>query len=199
MSTAFHPQTDGATERANHSIMQVLQTLIRNDQKDWDKCCPVAKFALNSSVSATMGYAPFELLSGHIPQLGQCLSTDTQFTGVKQFTQQVLWNLMMAHDAIIKHCVMQAHHTNRCHKPSEHFSLGNLVYLSTKNLSLPKGRAKKLLPKYIGLYKIVEAHTAASMVTLDLPPKLTARRVHPMFHVSLIQAHVPNDDGRFPR
>ena len=112
MSTAFHLQTDGATERANHSIAQVLQTIIRNDQKDWDKHCPVAEFALNSCVSATTGYAPFELHSRHIPQLGQCLSTDTQFTGVKQFTQQVLWNLTMAHDAIIEHPVMQAHHTN---------------------------------------------------------------------------------------
>ena len=37
------------------------------------------------------------------------------------------------------------------------------------------------------------------MVTLDLPPKLTAWRVHPTFHVSLIWAHIPNDDGRFPR
>ena len=60
-------------------------------------------------------------------------------------------------------------------------------------------RAKKILPKFIGPFKIVEAHTAASMVTLDLPPELTAWRVHPMFHVSLIQAHIPNDDGRFPR
>ena len=154
---------DGATERANCSIAQVLWTLIHNNQKDWNKHCPVAEFAHNSSVSATMGYAPFELCSRHIPQLGKCLSTDTQFTGVKQFAQQVLWNLMMAHDAIIKHCVMQAHHANQRHKPSEHFSPGDLVYLSTKNLSLLKGQAKKLLPKFIGLYKRVEVHTAASM------------------------------------
>ena len=104
---------------------------------------------------------------------------------------------MMAHDAIIEHRMMQAHHAHRHRKPSEHFSLGNLVYLSTKNLSLPKGRAKKLLPKFIGPYKIVEVHTAASTVTLDLPPELTAWRVHPTFHVSLIWAHVPNDNGRF--
>ena len=70
--------------------------------------------------------------------------------------------------------------------------------MSTKNLSLPKGQAKKLLPKFIGPYKIVEAHTATSTVTLDLPPELTARRVHLTFHMSLIQAHIPNDDGRFP-
>ena len=75
---------------------------------------------------------------------------------------------------------------------------GDKVYLSTKNLALPKGRAKKLLPKFIGLYKVVEAHTAASMVTLELPPELMARRVHPTFHVSLLRAHIPNNDVRFP-
>ena len=75
---------------------------------------------------------------------------------------------------------------------------GNRVYLLTKNLALPKGRAKKLLLKFIGLCKVVEAHTTASMVTLELPPELTARWVHPTFHVSLLRAHVPNDDARFP-
>ena len=75
----------------------------------------------------------------------------------------------------------------------------NLVYLSTQNLTLPKGRAKKLLPKYIGLYKIVEVHIVASTVMLELPPELTAQWVHPTFHVSLIQAHIPNDDKQFPR
>ena len=74
---------------------------------------------------------------------------------------------------------------------------GDRVYLSTKNLALPKGRAKKLLPKFIGPYKVVEAHTTTSMVTLELRPELTAWRVHPTFHMSLLRAHVPNDDARF--
>ena len=55
MSTTFHQQMDGATKRVNCSIAQVLQTLIRNDQKDWDEKCPITEFALNSSVSVTMG------------------------------------------------------------------------------------------------------------------------------------------------
>ena len=75
---------------------------------------------------------------------------------------------------------------------------GDRVYLSTKNLALPKGRAKKLLPKFIGPYKVVKAHTTASMVTLELPPELMAQRVHPTFHVSLLRAHVSNNDVRFP-
>ena len=53
-------------------------------------------------------------------------------------------------------------------------------------------------PKYIRLYKVVEVHTAASTVRLELPPELTAWRVHPTFHVSLVRAHVPNNNKRFP-
>jgi len=106
---------------------------------------------------------------------------------------------MIAHDTIIEHHAMQTHHANRKRTAGEHYSLGDLVYLSTKNLALPKGRAKKLLPKFIGPYKVVKVHTPTSTVTLELPPELTTWRVHPTFHVSLIWAHVPKDDGRFPR
>ena len=83
MSTSFHPQTDGATEQANRSIGQVLQAMVHNDQKDWAVLCPMVEFALNSNVSATTGYAPFELNCGHIPLLGQRISTDTKYVSVK--------------------------------------------------------------------------------------------------------------------
>src|SRR6266481_5796496 len=43
----------------------------------------------------------------------------------------------------------------------------------------------------------MEVHTSASTVTLDLLPELVTRRIHPTFHVSLIRAHMSNDDGRF--
>ena len=52
MSTVFHPQTDGATERANRSTAQILRTVVSNDQKDWLGKCPMVEFAINSSVNA---------------------------------------------------------------------------------------------------------------------------------------------------
>src|SRR6266481_30144 len=87
--------------------------MVHNDQKYWAALCPMVEFTLNSNISSTMGFAPFELNYGHIPKLGQCLSTDTKFNGVHQFAQQVLWNLMMAHDAIIESHIMQTHNPNR--------------------------------------------------------------------------------------
>ena len=145
-----------------------------------------------------MGYAPFELNCGFIPQLGQCLSMNIKFTGVQQFVQQVQWNLMMAHVAIIESCIVQSHHANNRCTLGVKYSPRDLVYLSTKNLTLPKGRAEKLQPKYIGPYKVVEVHTTASTIKLELPPELTAWWVHPTFHMSLIQSHVPNNDEWFP-
>ena len=79
------------------------------------------------------------------------------------------------------------------------FEVGDLVYLSTKNLSMPKGRARKLIPKYIGPMKVARWHTESDTYTLDLPDQLKARRVHPTFHVGLLRAHEPNDDTMFPR
>jgi hypothetical protein len=199
MSTVFHPQTDGATEQANHSIRQILRTVVSNDQKDWAEKFPMVEFALNSSISATTGFAPFELNHGYVPIVGQHISTDTKYTSVKQFTQQALWNLMVAHDAIIENRVMQTHHANKKRWPGEIYRPGDLVYLSTKNLALPRGRAKKLLPKYIGPYKIVEVHNDTSTVKLELPVELESRRISPTFHSRLIRPHIENNNEIFPK
>ena len=66
-----------------------------------------------------MGYAPFELNYGYIPQLEQRLHTNTnsKFVGVHQFVEQALWNIMAAHDAIIAAHMMQTYHVNRHRQP----------------------------------------------------------------------------------
>ena len=141
MSTVFHPQMDGATERANRSIAQILCTVVSNDQRDWSDECLMVELAINSSVNTTTGYTPFEFNYGYMLRSGQHISTDTMFKGVKQCTQQAVWNLLDAHDAILEHRIEQTHYSNKCHKPSVKYQINDLVYLSTKNLTLPKHRA----------------------------------------------------------
>ena len=87
MLTLFHPQTDGATDQANCSISQVLWALVHNSQNNWAE---QVEFALNSSVSMSMGYMPFELNYGYILQLGQHLNTDMKFVSVRQFAEHVM-------------------------------------------------------------------------------------------------------------
>ena len=76
-----------------------------------------------------------------MPRSGQYILTDTTFKGVKQFTQQAVWNLMDAHDAILEHRIGQTHYSNNCRQPSITYQINDLVYLSTKNLTLLKHRA----------------------------------------------------------
>ncbi|KAI0354114.1 hypothetical protein OH77DRAFT_1386728, partial [Trametes cingulata] len=74
--------------------------------------------------------------------------------GVRIYAQKVKAAVMAAHDSIIAARVKQTRDANRRRRPAP-FVEGDLVYISTKNISLPKGLARKLAPKYIGPYRIV--------------------------------------------
>ncbi|KIK50704.1 hypothetical protein GYMLUDRAFT_103499, partial [Collybiopsis luxurians FD-317 M1] len=76
------------------------------------------------------------------------------FPGVHAFAQQMKEAVMSAHDLLLYHHTKQTRDEN-CHCIQSPFVAGNLVYISTKNISFPKGHACKLLPKYIGPYKIL--------------------------------------------
>jgi hypothetical protein len=69
MSTAFHPQADGQTERANCNIGQILRTTVSHDQKNWVEKIPMTEFAINISISETTKATPFELNYGYCPQM----------------------------------------------------------------------------------------------------------------------------------
>jgi hypothetical protein len=71
------------------------------------------------------------------------------------------------------------------------------VFLSTKNLNLPKGRAAKLCPRFIGPYKVLQAKLKTSNYELELPTALQKWRIHPMFHVSLLRPYQVSDDMMF--
>jgi hypothetical protein len=114
------------------------------------------------------------------------MAIDTKFTGVRQFVQQARTNLLATHDAIIEGRVSQMFHANKKHHASPGYWRGDKVYLSTKNLTLPKGKARKLVPRFIGPYWVTEAHNEASTVTIELPPELVSRCIAPTFHASLV-------------
>jgi hypothetical protein len=74
---------------------------------------------------------------------------------------------------------------------------GDLVYLSTKNISFPKGLARKFLPKFVGPYRILEDFGNNSF-RLELPDRMKQRGIHNVFHSSYLRIHLPNDNCLFP-
>ena len=141
MSTAFHPQTDGASECLIRTIVQILHSMILPDQKDWIEKVPMVEFMINSSMSGSTGFTPFELTYGYMPRMAQLEhgSAPKTVPGVQGFVRQARDNLAMALDAIIESHVIQTHHANKKRKDPPTLDVGELVYLSTKNLTLPKG------------------------------------------------------------
>ena len=78
-----------------------------------------------------------------------------QYLGVRTFTQRMKLAVMQAHDSIIAACVKQVRNANRKRQQAP-FENGDLVYISTKNISLPRGLALKLALKFIGPYLITD-------------------------------------------
>jgi hypothetical protein len=103
---------------------------------------------------------------------------------------------MSVHDSIIASRVKQTRDANKKRRLAP-FVKGDLVYLSTKNLTFPRGLARKLIPRYIGPMTILEDFGNQSF-RLKIPDTLKQRGVHDVFHASLLRVHIPNDDRLFP-
>ena len=196
MSSAFHPQTDGATERANRTLTQMIRQCVGPNQKDWVTKLPAIEFAINSARSSTTGFSPFQLNYGRNPSPMIWRGQD-EFPGVRQFAEQMKLAIMSAHDSIIAARVVNTVQANR-KRAIVDYSVGDLVYLSTKNISLPKGRARKLAPKFLGPFAITKVLKEGATYQLDLSEELLKRGINRSFHASLLKPHVPNDDRRFP-
>jgi DNA polymerase III alpha subunit (gram-positive type) len=97
-------------------------------------------------------------------------NNDSEYPGVRKFVQKMKDAILVAHNAILMAHVKQTHLINSHHKEAP-FSVRDMVYLSTINLTLPKGHARKLAPKFIGPYQILEEYKNNSF-KLDLPSEL---------------------------
>ena len=68
MSTAYHPQTDGQTERSNRTLEDMLRAFVSPSQDDWDLKLPCCEFAVNNAWNAATGSTPFFLSQGSHPR-----------------------------------------------------------------------------------------------------------------------------------
>ncbi len=109
----------------------------------------------------------------------RALEQEPVLPGVKEFAEQAIENVRQVHNSIITSRMSQTHHANKDrhnenNRTDPDFEVGKKAYLSTQNLALPKGRARKLTPRYIGPYNIIGANAESSAYTLELPHSLCA-------------------------
>lgn len=175
----------------------MLRQCVHLNQKDWVAKLLTIEFAINSAWSESMGYAPFFLNSGQMPWSMIWESNSiTDFPSIQEFALQKKLAIMATHNSILSAWVKQMWDANR-KRWATSFKRGELVYLSMKNISFARGLTRKLLPKFIRPYRILHNFSNSSF-RLDLPAHLKHQGVHNVFHASLLQEHLPNDNQLFP-
>ena len=187
MSTAYHPMSDGQTERVNKTLEESLRSYVNYHQDNWDQHLPLIEFAHNNVIHTSTGYSPFYLNYGQHPrtpiitELGpECNLNDTAanvITKLYDTLEQALLNIEKAQQQQVKYA-------NQHRRDFEPFNVGDLVLLSTTNLKATgPGRAAKLSPQRIGPFRITRVLSKLNY-ELDLPELMNKK--YNVFHVSLL-------------
>ncbi|KAK2436721.1 hypothetical protein QL285_021693 [Trifolium repens] len=191
LSSAYHPQTDGQTERTNQSLEDLLRACVLDDRGSWDDVLPLIEFTYNNSFHTSIGMAPYEALYGRRYQTPLCWYQDgeSMIVGpemVQQTTDKVRKiraRMMVAQDR-------QKSYADRRRRPLE-FEAGEHVFLRvTPTTGVGRAiKARKLTPKFIGPYQITEMIGKVAY-RIALPPILS--QIHDVFHVSQLRKYVPD-------
>jgi hypothetical protein len=190
MSTAFHPQTDGQSERANRTLEEVLRHFVSPRQDNWEDYLALAEFAINDSVSPSTGYTPFMLAYGENVHTPLDL-TEVVVPAAQTTAQDIADTVAHARAKLVEAHVRQSTSANRRRRDIT-FKIGDMVGLATTNLALPATMTKKFMPKFLGPFKILKVINPIA-VKLELPATL---KIHPVFHTSLIKMW--QTDNEFP-
>ncbi|KAK1660398.1 hypothetical protein QYE76_048557 [Lolium multiflorum] len=197
-STAYHPQTDGQTERVNQILEDMLRACVLEYGSKWEDCLPYAEFSYNNSYQASLQMAPFEALYGR-----KC-RTPLNWSEVGE--SQVFGPdiLREAEEKVhkIREYLKTAQSRQKSYADKRRremtFEIGDFVYLKVSPL---KGMQRfqlrgKLAPRYVGPFKVLSRRGEVSY-QLELPEEMST--VHNVFHISLLRKclEVPEKTGVF--
>ncbi|GJZ64650.1 putative reverse transcriptase domain-containing protein [Tanacetum coccineum] len=167
MSTAYHPQTDGQSERTIQTLEDMLRACVIKFGSSWDRHLPLVEFSYNNSYLASIKAAPYETLYGQ-----KCRSP--------------IKNRLLTVRS------RQKSYADRRTKPLE-FEVSDMVLLKVSpwNGAVRFGKRRKLSPCYIGQFKIL-ARVGHVAYTLELPEEL--KGIHSTFHVSNLKKCLAKGD-----
>jgi hypothetical protein len=195
MSTAYHPQTDGQTERMNRTLEDMLRATTNYEQDNWDEDLITLEIAYNNSVQASTGFSPFFLNSGQHPNFPMItaipMNPESSNPTANDFLQKITNGLAQAKENLKQAQERQTKYANQ-HRREMKFKMGDQVLLSTANIR-NQDRAPKLVAKYIGPFTVCRVVSDVAY-ELKLP---TTMKIHPVFHISKLKAYV-DGEKEFP-
>ncbi|GJZ05383.1 putative reverse transcriptase domain-containing protein [Tanacetum coccineum] len=197
MSTAYHPETDGQSERTIQTLEDMLRACVIDFGSSWDRHLPLVEFSYNNSYHASIKAAPFEALYGRKCRSPVCWSEvgDSQLTGPELVRETIEMIVQIKNRLITARSHQKSYADVRC-KPME-FQVGDMVMLKVSPWKgvIRFGKRGKLSPRYIGPFKIIE-RIGPVAYKLELPDKL--RGIHNTFHVSNLKKCLADENLVIP-
>jgi hypothetical protein len=190
-TTAYHPQTDGQSERVNQCIEMFLRCFVHDNPHHWRRWLPLAEFWYNSSHHSALGMSPFKALYGCEPNMGAFppFTEDNMSEAdlILRDRQVQLDNIKMHLANAQNRMKLQADR----HRSEKEFTVGDKVFLKLQpyaQTSVVNRPCPKLAFKYFGPYEIL-ARVGSRAYKLALP---ATSAIHPVFHVSQLKDFVPD-------
>lgn len=186
LSTAFHPETDGATKRYNAVIEAFLRVYCRFDQSDWCGLLPMCELALNNRVSRATGLSPFFLLHGHNLEPIQLTepitirpSSHSPVAAAEAITATLAEAQTYAETSLAATQAEYGKQTNRHRTPAPAYRPGDSVWLDLQNIRT--NRPSKKLDSLKGKFTVI-APVVSHSYRLTTPPS-----THNVFHTWLLR------------
>ena len=188
LSTAYHPETDGQTERVNQILKQYIRLYINYQQDDWVPLLPLAEFAYNNTPHSTTQVTPFFANKGYHPRFEIGIDDVSSYAA-----RQHADDLTALHDYLKEQLRITIEQytwaTEHCRIPPPDFRVGSKVWLDTCNIKT-KHPSKKLNSKYVRPLTITQK-ISDHAYQLELPPAM--KMLHDVFPVKLLQLHVEDE------
>ncbi|GLB43833.1 putative retrotransposable element tf2 155 kda protein type 1-like [Lyophyllum shimeji] len=178
-STAYHPQSDGQTERVNQELEQYLRVFCNERQDDWDDLLPEAEFQYNNHVHSATKFTPFMLDTGRNPRMGfepRLLNSNNEMAN--EFFERMKLAQEEAKAALAKAKDDMARYYDQRRIPAPEYKPGDRVYLDASDIQTTRP-SKKLSHRYLGPYTI-ERQVGPLAYKLRLPRSMS--RLHPVFN-----------------
>ncbi|KAK3039203.1 hypothetical protein RJ639_029060 [Escallonia herrerae] len=188
MSSSYHPESDGQTERFNSMLEEYLRHFVSATQKNWVKLLDVAQLCFNSRKSSSTGKSAFEIVNGQQPLLPHTVNVPNAGKSPRaiSFSEEWRQNIDLAHSYLEKAARRMKKHADK-NRRSQEFNVGDkvMVKLLQQDRKFLRGRDSRLLQKYEGPLTIVKK--IGKMAYKVDPPHWWSRQLHPVFHVSMLK------------
>lgn len=187
-STAYHPETDGQTERTNQTLESYLRMYTNYQQDDWADLLPIAEFAYNNAPHSATQTSPFFANYGYNPRATLSLDVAVADPTAHDFSKSLTELHTYCREQV---AVAQAQYqvpADRRRLPAPEIAIGDLVWLNAKNITTRRP-SKKLDHKRLGPFPVTHK-VSSHAFRLGLPEGM--RFLHPVFHISLLEPHHTN-------